>query len=744
MSQMPTATNSTTSGGRSSAIRFGVFEADLQTEELRKSGVRIKIQNQPFKVLTCMLERPGEIVSREEIQQRLWGSQTTVDFDHSLGTAINKLREALGDSADNPRFVETVARRGYRFIAPVHFAEAVETEPRAELPPALEFPADKTEIPVQNRRPAGNVLNRWVLPGLIVVLSALLIIAIWGFIQMSGESPQAPPRISQVTFSGRVSPGAPQLESLPATTIDGSRIYYLKIDNGRAVLSQASITNGQTSILPVPSEIVAPTLGDISPDGTELIVRNHLSAAVEQSLWIIPTLGGTARQLPKILAHDATWMPDGRHILFAAGDNLFIAGEDGTGTRQFAALPGRAFWMRWSPDGGTLRFTLLNSLTHTTSLWQISPDGKGLHPLLSRWSVPAAECCGSWTADGKYFVFQSAHGGSNNIWALREKTSLFRNTSSTPMEVTNGPLSYQAPIAAREGHRIFFIGSDVRFELLQYDAAANRLSPYRNDLSSVYRLEFSRDGKWIAWINSTDGSLWRSRIDGSERLQLTAAPMQIFMMRWSPDDRQLAIMAREPGNPWKIFLIPSTGGIAQPLLPEDRNEADPDWSPDGRSIVFGRLPNLMAEPATPKSVHVFDLRSHRVTDVPGSAGLFSPRWSPDGRYIAATKLDQHQLMLFDTATRTWKILALTSVADPAWSHDGRWIYFHAFMEDGQPIYRVSVPEGKLERVTGLGNLESADVVDYSFSGLTPNDTPLVRARMWTANIYSLDLDARFR
>src|ERR1700736_5418596 len=104
-----------------SRATFGLFEADLQSGELWKAGKRIKIQSQPFKVLSILLEHPGEVVSREELQLRLWGKDTIVDFDHSLGTAINKIREALGDSAENPRFIETLARRGYRFIAPVSY-----------------------------------------------------------------------------------------------------------------------------------------------------------------------------------------------------------------------------------------------------------------------------------------------------------------------------------------------------------------------------------------------------------------------------------------------------------------------------------------------------------------------------------------------------------------------------------------------------------------------------------------------
>src|SRR6202047_3987563 len=112
-----------------SRATFGLFEADLQSGELWKAGKRIKIQSQPFKVLSALVERPGEVVTREELQLRLWGKDTIVDFDHSLGTAINKIREALSDSAENPRFVETLARRGYRFIAPVTFPAAPAASP---------------------------------------------------------------------------------------------------------------------------------------------------------------------------------------------------------------------------------------------------------------------------------------------------------------------------------------------------------------------------------------------------------------------------------------------------------------------------------------------------------------------------------------------------------------------------------------------------------------------------------------
>src|SRR6202046_821872 len=125
-------------------LRFGVFELDLRSGELRKHGLRVRLQEQPFRLLEMLLERPGEVVTREELQKRLWPADTFVDFDHGLNKAINKIREALSDSAESPRFVETVARRGYRFLAEVKLADAApvsSAEQATELQTAAEVPA---------------------------------------------------------------------------------------------------------------------------------------------------------------------------------------------------------------------------------------------------------------------------------------------------------------------------------------------------------------------------------------------------------------------------------------------------------------------------------------------------------------------------------------------------------------------------------------------------------------------------
>jgi Tol biopolymer transport system component len=568
------------------------------------------------------------------------------------------------------------------------------------------------------------------------IVLGLVLAAVAGYNLADSRDNDAPLRINQITQNGRISPGAPSMENLPAAATDGVHLYDAVISDGRPVLSQVSINLGDVQPLPLPTEIKAPSLGDISPDGSRLLLRSHLSPESEQPLWVVPTAGGSALRVSSILAHDATWMPDGKGILYAAGNELAVTHlEDGTST-PFATMPfGRAFWMRWSANGKLLRFTILDPIDHTLSLWELASADHIPRPILKGWTVPASECCGTWTKDGRYFVFQSSHGGNIDLWRLNG------TSASDPIQITNGPLSFEAPVADRAGHRIFFLGLDSRSETQRYDPQRREFIPTHNFLSAASRISFSRDRQWVAWPD-LNGHLWRARVDGTEKIQLTPDSMQVFLAYWSPDGHQLALMARDPGKAWQIYRISADGGEPERLLQEDRNAGDPSWSPDGQSIVFGRVTDLMGKENGPRNLQILNLATHELTEVPGSNELFSPRWSPDGRYIAALSLDQRRLMVYDLTTHTWTTLATTSVADPVWSADSKAVFIHAFMADTQPIYRVSVPDGHLEEVANLSAFRAGDTADYFFVGITPDNLPLVRARTSTGNLYSLDLDRR--
>jgi Tol biopolymer transport system component/DNA-binding winged helix-turn-helix (wHTH) protein len=733
-------------------LTFGLFEADLHSGELWKAGFRIKLQSQPFKVLAVLLEHPGQVVTRDELQERLWGKDTVVDFDHSLGTAINKIREALGDSAENPRFIETLSKRGYRFIAPVgevviervvetHRIEAADHpspedhHPTQPLPTFVALPSNA--VPIQATlpvKPSQRLPLAWPLISL-----ALCGAAVAAYFTGASRSRTVPPHIAQITHNGHIAPSASGMENLAAAATDGVHLFAATIASGHTMISAISLTGGAVVPLNIPDEVASPALGDISPDGSRLLLRDHLSPESEQPLWVVPTIGGSALRVGNVLAHDATWMPTGptgdNAILFANGNQLFLTHLNGNDPKPYATLPGRAFWLRWEPNGRLLRFTVSDPLAHTLSLWQLSPSNRKPQPVLANFTQPANECCGVWTPDGHNFVFQSNHGGNSDLWRLSGESI------TDPVRLTDGPLQFQSPVAARSNSpgvsRIFFLGEDARSEL-EVVSASGELKPFKGFLSTAIRIDYSRDGHWVAWTDN-NGQLWRARSDGSDRLQLSPDGQDVFLAHWSPDGSRLAVMAREPGKAWQIYLTGANGGGFQPLLKEARNAADPSWSPDGKALVFGRVNDEMGKENAARTLQILHLDTGAIEPVPASDGLFSPRWSPDGQYIAALSLDQQQVRLYTVATRTWTRLNVPSGADPIWTSDSRNLYVHASLDPDQPIERISIPDGHVDTVARLADARGNDAVDYVFGGLTQDNHPIIRARVFTGNVYSLDL-----
>jgi DNA-binding winged helix-turn-helix (wHTH) protein len=320
-------------------VRFGIFEVDLQSGELWRQGRKVKLQEKPFQVLALLLEHPGEVVSREQLRLRLWSADTFVEFDHSLSAAVNRLREALGDMAENPRFVETVPLRGYRFIAPVE-------------EPGLAAPQQEA-VPRVSRR-------RWVPVAAGAAVLSVGLLALW----LRGPLP--PPKVVrsvQITDSGRVMVRYPFTEALPALVTDGSRLYFTAWRGSGLTLAQVSSAGGEVLPVPAPSENVL--ILDISSDGSELLVRNLVGGEVEGPIWVVPLLGGAPRRLGAVVGSSATWSPDGEKIVYAHGQDLYMANSDGSEPHKLVTAPGRAVWLRWSPDGSHLRFTPTPAYLHS-------------------------------------------------------------------------------------------------------------------------------------------------------------------------------------------------------------------------------------------------------------------------------------------------------------------------------------------------------------------------------------------
>jgi DNA-binding winged helix-turn-helix (wHTH) protein/Tol biopolymer transport system component len=725
----------------SNRFAFGLYEADLKAGELWKSGRRIKLQSQPFKVLTVLLESAGEVVTREELQQRVWGPDVVVDFEHSLSSAVKKIREALSDDAENPRFIETLSKRGYRFIAPV----SAVAEPQSILEPAkldpMVLPAIIVPVETAVNRTFGSRLlqraTRRVLLRAAVVFAGLILgssIAIKLLILNKLSEDGSIPRIVRLTQTGRVySSVDTAFESLPATVTDGTHLYTSTVEDGHDVLSQVTISTGEMQTLSLPREIASPEINDISPDKTQLLVRSHLSGEPEEPLWVIPVVGGSAFRVANILAHDATWMPDGRSILYAYGNQLNVFSLDSGKSMPFAAVQGRAFWLRWSPDGSRLRFTVIDSINHTSSLWEISGDNHRPRPLLTSWSLARNVCCGVWTTGGRDFVFQVMMGRTTDLWRLNG------NDSFHPLRMTNGPLFNESPVGGRNSNEIFFVGHDYQSQSERMDPQTRHFVPLQGFLAHAEHVSYSRDQRSVLWLDPMS-RLWRAQADGQDKVQLTPNSLHVFLANWSPDGKNVALMARRPGTPWRIFMVDAIGENLRPLMRADYNVADPSFSADGKSILFGGIPDLMGQGDTPRSIEVLDLATNRATELPGSKGLFSPRWSPDGQQIAALTLDQQKIMLYDVKTQSWRVLAVTSAADPVWSSDSRYLYFHAYMAPLNPVSRIEVSGGHIQPMVTIKEFPAGTVSRYFFSGLTPDNAVIINVELDNSNLYGLDLN----
>jgi serine/threonine protein kinase/Tol biopolymer transport system component len=516
---------------------------------------------------------------------------------------------------------------------------------------------------------------------------------------------------------------------------DGARLYFSEYVADHWVLSETSVGGGEP--VPISAPFQNTFVLDISPDRTDLLLLSSVTGTEpEAPIWTVTTLGGSPRRLGEIQCHDAAWAPEGKTILYANGQDLYLAGSDGSQPHKLASLPGVASWTRWSADGKKIRFTLTDPKTNSNSLWEVSADGSHLRPLLSGWNTPPEECCGNWTPDGRYYLFGSTRGGFSNIWAVRETSGLLRKAGFAPVQLTTGPMYLGLPLPALDGKKVFVIGTQQRGELVRYDAKSGQWVPYLSGISAQ-TVSFSRDGKWVAYVAYPEGSLWRSKIDGSERVQLTFPPLQAFLPYWSPDGKQIAFMALAPDRHWHIFLVSAEGGSPQQLTSGDRDQGDPSWSPDGNSLAYGEEPDALGQGAV---VRILDLKTQQVSKVSGSEGIWAPRWSPNGRYIAAIKGNNEKLMLFDFTTRKWELLATLNMGFIVWSSDSETLYFDTSIERDSAFYRLRMSDRKLERLVSLKNIRRVLWIG-AWSGLSPDNSPLVLRDTGSQDIYALDWEA---
>ncbi len=697
----------------SGTIRFGRFTADLQATELRRGQDTVPLQNLPFKLLVVLLREPGRVVTREQLRQELWPADTFVDFEGSISTAVSKLRDALGDSAANPIFIQTVGRSGYRFIAPV---SAAAVSPVAVYSPEAAKVADAAPGPVAlpTSRPRAR---SWTWPAGIVVLALLA-----SLLYASQPAPHLT-RIVQLTRTGQVHGNQKLLT-------DGVRLYFIARQNGRWVAQVMSTDGGAATTLDLPFEHV--DLQDISPDGSQLLVRDWSNTSIDDPagppLWIAPTAGGAPWRVDGVRTENAAFSSDGNTVLFTRARTVYVCNKDGSDQRKLRDLPGDPVWVRSAPHSNTVRLTLV--MESRTELWEMRSDGSHLHSLLPGSGPATRDWGGSWSADGRWFTFGSTRAGGRDIWIARESSWPFH--SLDPVRLSAGPTELNVPIFSHSGQRIFAVGINRRGELLRWDPKTHALQPFLNGISAG-QVEFSPDHNWVVYVSYPEGALWKARVDGSERLELTGMPMRANSPRWSPDGRFIAFEGRlDSSAPASIYLVPSSGGEAQRIL-SGENYADLAWSADGKQLFFG-----VAGDSRSAHLCVYDMLKRQETDIPGTEGLTEPKPDPRGRYLSATTLPDRRFLLIDLGSGRRTELA-NDLAYPVWSPDGRFIYFNRFQRSGAAMYRMHIPDGKLERLFDVSSFNVTG--DWgSWSTLAPDGSVLLLRDLGGVDLYALEWD----
>jgi Tol biopolymer transport system component/DNA-binding winged helix-turn-helix (wHTH) protein len=645
--------------------RFGAFEVDLAAGEVRKSGIRIKLQDRPFQILSVLLEQPGEVVTREELQKRLWPADTFVDFEHGVNTAITKLRQALADEADNPRYIETLPRRGYRFIAPVSFEGN-----GAPIQPLL---ADASPTH-QDSVPASSTPATASRTGALPFFGPLhfhvrTVIWIAAFVFLSGIAAtswffywRSAPRLTLSEL--RIAPlnGLPR-ETYAAFSPDGSQVAFVWAaglhDHSQVYVSQIG-AGSPRRLTSSPLPEFAPVW---SPDGNYIAFQRYSPERQLSGIYIASSMGGSERKVytlePGRSIKEIDWSPDGNSLAFAESDSpaeastIYLFSLDNFEKHALTFPPKGVLGDSdpiFAPDGKSIAF--LRDYLDTQEIFTVPVQGSAPRQITDDKRIILGA---SWSADGRSLIFSSNRGGPYSLWRISA-------SGGKPERLPIGGASWAIrPTVARKGNRLAytnlsFVSEIWRAELpatlpdslsggrrsrasgdvlLSSPAPGPKLSPPEKFIGSTELEEgpqYSPDGQRIVFQSTRTGSyeIWRCNADGSNLVQLTHFQGPLTgTPRWSPDGSQIVFDSRPSGHS-QVFVINAEGGQPRQITTGSTENGVADWSVDGKSIYFGssrggswEIWRVGAQGGTPSQV-----TTH---------GGFAPEPSREGKFIYYAK-----------------------------------------------------------------------------------------------------------
>ena len=571
-------------------VRFGSFELDVASGELRKAGVLVSLQDQSLKALVELVERPGELVTRDRLRQRLWPYGTFVDFDHGLNAVINRLRETLGDSAESPRFIQTVPRRGYRFIAPVQGADT-----RLQVGGAPELASVATD----RSKPLRGRLGK----ATIIASAALLLLVVAIALVRRSPPSDSPPRVVALTrLAGR--------ETGPAIAPDGEQVAFAwsgeKVDNTDIYVTLV----GSTSVRRLttdPADDVAPSW---SPDGRRIAflrksgnsARIHVTSAVggpDSKLSDFP-VGIT--EFEGVVGAQITWSRDGRYIVagrdprFAEGvvAGLYLIPVEGGQPRALTQPVHPAFDLApaFSADGRRLAYFECESLgvflpvllPGRCAVLTTEIDAAGVPTAAPRTLItqPVEPSGLAWSRDSMSIIFASGAPGPLRLW----RAWLDASRAAERIEIAGEWANYPATAGTRDRLAFSQLAWDSHLYRFSIGLPIEQVAP-----SSSWETDphFSADGRRLAFVSGRSGNvaIWVAATDGSNARQLTHNARQWpGSPAWSPDGHTVAFDSSDIDAPVRIWTIDADGGTPRQITNGPGNHSVPRWSHDGKWIYF--------------------------------------------------------------------------------------------------------------------------------------------------------------
>ena len=519
-------------------IRFGIFEVDLRAGQLHRNGLKVRLQEQPFQVLAMLLERPGEVVTREDLHARLWPVDTFVDFEHGLNAAVKRLRDALGDSAENPRFVETLARRGYRFLVPLESSSA-------EIPAVQSLSARKASGSSAHKPPGSQW--RVMVAGFAMVLLALGLGLHVGMRASRALQPVLPKEIRLTANS----PDAPVY--LGAISPDGRYLAY--IDPRGAFLREIATNESHALALPEGFRVHRVSW---YPDGSHLLAEAMAGSEERSGLWNLPLLGGAPRKLVAD-GEAASVSPDGQQVAFLRGDKfdhaeIWLTGTDGGEPRKAVNVPGFVIGPpAWSPD--SLRFVYLKDVYWPgysaedvqIEMYELASGKTDL--ILNDYRLQYGLV---WTRDNRILFSRAEeppNQGESNVWSLKVDTRPGWRWGA-PVRLTNGPDWKPVINMSADGKHAVFIRTNIAPAVFVADVDARtrevgKLQRLTMEEHQSRPYEWTPDGKSVLYVSDRDGTfrIFRQEIGAATPELIAGVQGAPIILRLNPERTEILYLA---------------------------------------------------------------------------------------------------------------------------------------------------------------------------------------------------------